>query len=194
MAKSTYILTADDVTPEILAIVESVVGLHYRPGMGEILAVDLADRVESYALGGGMRLDLGNDIRSGAILKIKEYAITYREQLFRPKRGTMKLGVLNTSIVTRDGWYRLETITLEEAKALVASSELDSAVSHESTAEILTTLLGVEIPVSRQLFEQRPGQRALVFKLRGRLETGRELTTQELEEIGFDFKLLTRTS
>jgi hypothetical protein len=104
----------------------------------------------------------------------------------------MKLAVLNTSIVTTDGSYTLETITTEQAILLAGSAEIDSAVGHESTAQILSTILGVEVPVNRQLFAQQVGQLALIFKLNGRPEPGRELSKVELEEIGFSFKLLTR--
>ena len=49
------------------------------------------------------------------------------------------VAVLNTSIVTADGTFVLETINLEEAKALVADpAGILSAVGHESTAQILT--------------------------------------------------------
>lgn len=60
------------------------------------------------------------------------------------------------------------------------------------TAEIMTTLLGVEIPVNRQMFRQQPGQQALVFKLNGRPEEGKILTADEIQEIGYRFQLLVR--
>lgn len=106
----------------------------------------------------------------------------------------MKLGVLNTSIVTADGRYELRTITLDKAQKLAHSNGLDSAVGHESTAAILTDLLQVEVPVNRQLFAQQVGQAALVFKLNGRPPEGRILTREELEKVGFTFKVLTRLS
>jgi hypothetical protein len=106
----------------------------------------------------------------------------------------MPLAILNTSIVTADGSYTLDTISVEDAITIAKEAEaIDSAVGHESTAQILTSLLGVEVPVNRQMFVQQPGQRALVFKLDGRPEPGKEFSREELEEIGFAFKLLTRT-
>lgn len=103
-----------------------------------------------------------------------------------------KLALLNTSIITVPGNYELEDITLKTAKELVSKNELDSAIGHASTAEIMTTLLGVEIPVNRQMFQQQVGQEALVFKLNGRPEEGKILTTEEIEQIGYKFQLLTR--
>lgn len=104
----------------------------------------------------------------------------------------MPLALLNTSILTAEGTYTLRDITLEEAKALVASSELDSAIGHVATALVMEQLLGIEIPVRRQVFTQQPGQQALVFKLNGRPAEGRILSVPEIEEIGYKFQLLTR--
>jgi hypothetical protein len=106
----------------------------------------------------------------------------------------MKLALLNTTIATTDGTYEVKTITLKEAKAIVADNKnnLDSAVGHQSTADIMTTLLGAEIQMHRQMFVQEAGQTALVFKLKGRPEEGKILTAEEIESIGYEFKLMTR--
>lgn len=107
----------------------------------------------------------------------------------------MKLAILNTSIVTADGTYTLKSITPETARQLVRVSDgIDSAVGHESTAAILATILGVDVPTNRQLFTHAVGQQALVFKLNGRPEPGKDLSQRELEDIGFSFKVLTRIS
>lgn len=104
----------------------------------------------------------------------------------------MKLGLLNTSILTAEGTYTLRDITTEEARELVTSNELDSAIGHVATALVMEQLLGIEIPVRRQVFTQQPGQQALVFKLNGRPAEGRILSVPEIEEIGYKFQLLTR--
>ena len=104
------------------------------------------------------------------------------------------LAILNTSIVTSDGRYDLTSITLEEARALVAAGPIDSAVGHESTAALLTTLLGVDVPTNRQLFAQAPSQLALVCKLNGRPPEGKVLSREDLEAIGYSFKILKRVS
>ena len=103
-----------------------------------------------------------------------------------------QLAILNTSILTTVGTYELQDITLQEAQQLVQNNEILSAVGHQSTADILTTLLGVQIPMNRILFEQETGQKALVFKLNGRPEEGKILTTEEIEQTGYKFQLLIR--
>lgn len=104
----------------------------------------------------------------------------------------MKLALLNTTIATTDGSYEIKTITLNEAQELVSSNELDSAIGHESTAQVMSTLLNANIIMHRQQFAQQSGQDALVFKLKGRPQEGVILTAHEIEEIGYEFKLMTR--
>lgn len=103
-----------------------------------------------------------------------------------------KIAILNTSILTEDGLFKMESISLEDAKKLIEGKIIDSAVGHQSTADILTTLLGTQVPMNRQLFKQEVGQIALVFKLNGRSEEGKILTKEDIEKIGFSFKKLTR--
>lgn len=124
----------------------------------------------------------GNDV---SIEEAIDYAKTHTI-------SKMPLAILNTSILTTAGEYVLEDISLEKAKELVGNNDLDSAVGHASTAEIMTTLLRAEIPVNRQMFAQQVGQQALVFKLNGRPQEGKILTVDEIEEIGYKFQLLTR--
>lgn len=106
----------------------------------------------------------------------------------------MKLALLNTSILTTAGNYTLTDITLEEARQIVQENvdNLNSAIGHESTAEIMTTLLEVDVPVNRQMFIQEVGQMAIVFKLNGRPEEGKILSVDEIEAIGYKFQVLER--
>lgn len=107
----------------------------------------------------------------------------------------MKLALLNTTIATTDGIYSIETISVETARRIVANNagNLDSAIGHESTAKIMSTLLGCEINMNRQQFEQQEGQGALVFKLKGRPPEGEILTAEQIEKIGYEFKLMCRS-
>ena len=102
--------------------------------------------------------------------------------------------ILNTSILTTTGTFRLDDITLGEAKNLVHNNEILSAVGHKSTADILTTLLKKEIPANRIEYVQNTNEKALVFKLNGRPEEGKILTADEIQEIGYKFQLLTKLS
>lgn len=102
----------------------------------------------------------------------------------------MKLALLNTTIATCDGIFEVRTIALEEAQKLAQNNELLSAVGHDSTAQIMTELLGVQVNVNRITFEQEIGQTALVFKLKGRAPEGVILSKEEIEKIGYEFKTM----
>lgn len=104
------------------------------------------------------------------------------------------LALLNTTIVTVDGLFEVEAISLEEARELFASygDNTDSAIGHESTAQLFSTLVDGSVPMNRQLFAQQPGQEALVLKLKGRAPEGVILNLEEIEAIGYEFKLMTR--
>ena len=104
----------------------------------------------------------------------------------------MKMALLNTAILTIAGEYKLIDLTVDEARKLVRENEIDSAIGHESTAQVMTELLGTEIPACRKMFVHEVGQSALVFKLSGRPPEGKVLTAEEIEETGYKFQLLTR--
>lgn len=104
----------------------------------------------------------------------------------------MKIAILNTTIATTDGLYEIETIDLDEARDLINNQELESAIGHQSTADILNKLLKTNLEVNRQVFLQEEGQVALVFKLKGRPKEGRILNVTEIEKIGYSFKKMTR--
>ncbi len=107
----------------------------------------------------------------------------------------LPLAILSTPIITADGAFTARTIGDEEARALVAEAEgVDNYVGHPSTAQLLTHALGVELEVARGQFAQQPGQNALAFKVNGRLpQPGTELSREDLERIGWTFKLIIRT-
>jgi hypothetical protein len=107
----------------------------------------------------------------------------------------VELAILNTTIITMPGDYSARQIDLEAATKLVADAggNVRSYVGHEATRNALSALLGTELAFSRDLFAQQPGQAALCFKLRGRFENGKELSVADLERIGYDLVVLTRT-
>lgn len=116
--------------------------------------------------------------------------IWFEEDLEKKRINELPIAILNTTILTADGDFSLKTISLKEAKKLIKGKEILSAVGHESTRQILTNLLKVDVPVNRIQFKQESGQKALCFKLLGRPEEGKILTLKEIEEIGYEFKIL----
>ena len=104
----------------------------------------------------------------------------------------MKVVLLNTTIVTTDGDYSIKTISLEKAKELVKNSDVLSAIGHQSTADIVSELLEIPVEMNRIMYNQEIGDIALCFKLKGRPEEGKILTSTEIEDIGYEFKTMER--
>ncbi len=108
-----------------------------------------------------------------------------------------RLTLLNTSILTAYGTYRYEPLSMEQARALVreyraSGLPIESAIGHQSTAELLSALLEFSVAVNRSEFKQTCDDVALVFKLRNRVPEGAILGREELEKVGYEFGLLTR--
>ena len=98
--------------------------------------------------------------------------------------------LLNTTIITSDGDYSIRTVSLEESKQLLKNAYVLSAIGHQSTADILSLLLGIPVVMNRIEYKQEIGDVALCFKLKGRPEEGKILTIEEIESIGYEFKVM----
>jgi STIV B116-like len=84
-----------------------------------------------------------------------------------------------------------EALTLEEARRLVAKG-FELAIGHQETAVVLSELLNTPVPANCIEYIQHLGDKA-IFKLKSRIPAGAVLNRQEIEAIGYEFGLLTRT-
>jgi hypothetical protein len=69
-------------------------------------------------------------------------------------------------------------IDLERVKSLLQLG-FESVVGHQSTAEILSTLLGIEVPTNRTEIKLQSGDILIVFQLNIRLAEGQVLSKEE---------------
>jgi len=110
---------------------------------------------------------------------------------------TMTTYIMSTTIIPGGAWGRweMDSIDLREAALMVfpegpGYKGWTSAVGHESTAEILSDLLGVNIPQNRITVAPVPGDRFLCFRLMSRPPEGAILDRPTLESIGYEFALM----
>lgn len=104
-----------------------------------------------------------------------------------------KVVLLNTSILTAYGSFKYTQISLDDVIRLT-SDGFESAIGHDSTAKILTSLIGQEVTTNRIQYKQEIRDIAIIFKLNGRPEEGKILTVDEIETIGYEFGILIRNS
>jgi hypothetical protein len=101
----------------------------------------------------------------------------------------MTVYVLNSLIVpadlSRPAIILMRRAMVEEVKTLLARGFV-SAVGHEGTANLLTKLLGVNIPTNRISVKAEPGDVLIHFALKTRLPEGKVLTEEELRGMDFD--------
>jgi hypothetical protein len=109
------------------------------------------------------------------------------------------LTLLNTSILTAYGEYSYHPLSLNDARQIIRDHVMNggtirSAIGHQSTAELLTSLLDFPIAVNRMEFKQKANDVGLIFKLKRRPPEGKILNCEELESLGYEFGLLTRNA
>lgn len=103
------------------------------------------------------------------------------------------LYLLNSPVLTSYGNYLFTgPIAVESAMSLIENNEFVSAIGHQSTADVLSVLLEVDVPVNRVRIEMQAGDKALVFRLLARMEEGRVFSRAEIETLPFEFGVLER--
>jgi hypothetical protein len=88
---------------------------------------------------------------------------------------------------------KMDKLTAQEATELL-QGEFVSAIGHQGSADAIEATTGVKPVVSRIQASWQVGDRALCFKLNGRLPEGAIISAQECQEIGFEFILMERVA
>ena len=73
--------------------------------------------------------------------------------------------LFNGPVCTAEGLYRVSELDFEEARRLVCRWGFESAVGHVASAEVLSAVLGVPVPMNRVDYVQKAGQMAIALKL-----------------------------
>lgn len=102
-----------------------------------------------------------------------------------------RLVLLNAPILTAHGRFEFEPLSVEQARDVVRCAEqVESAIGHAATAEVMSKLLGYKVETNRTQFFQTVEDVALIFHLKKRIGEGQVLDAGEIEEIGYEFGIL----
>ena len=88
---------------------------------------------------------------------------------------------LNVATIT------MRKIQLDEVRKLLNNGGFISAVGHPGTAQLLTELLGIEVPVNRVAVQLKSGDIGIHFVLTQRLPEGKVLSKEELAKLDYYF-------
>jgi hypothetical protein len=101
--------------------------------------------------------------------------------------NAFSLSMISNSSSSEEVVIRVKEVTLEEVKNDLYLSNFISAVGHQSTAEVLTTLLEIPISVNRITISLKKGDVLYVFQLLARLPEGQILKTEEIKALPYKF-------
>jgi len=106
---------------------------------------------------------------------------------FHQPKKIDRLILLNAMVLPKKPMVMTSAPTdLENVKALVRiSGKIESYIGHPATAQLLSQLLGVDIPVNRGEYSPEVGDVAVIARLRRRLEKPEDVQSVKLEDIEF---------
>ena len=94
---------------------------------------------------------------------------------------------LNMLSDVKEAKILVKEVETEDVRKILLNSGFVSAIGHSSTAQVLTQILGFEIPVNRIPIKLTDKDILIVFQLLSRLEEGKILTKEELEKLTYKF-------
>ncbi|HMK60661.1 MAG TPA: YddF family protein [Dissulfurispiraceae bacterium] len=100
---------------------------------------------------------------------------------------------LNAPVLTSFGHYSFKKIGPDQARELLSDGFI-SAVGHKGTAEVMSEIIGIEIPFNRIPVQMRPGDQAVVLWLLERPQEGHVYSVEELDRVPCELGLLKRIS
>lgn len=95
--------------------------------------------------------------------------------------------LFNSPVLTAYGlWQFSGPLRPEEARQHLAGQDIRSAIGHQASADLLTQLLGMAVPVRRVTARMQAGDGALVLRVLQRLPEGQVLDAPTLQQVDYE--------
>jgi hypothetical protein len=101
--------------------------------------------------------------------------------------------VLNAPVITSFGVYRFTRMEPDTAKKLLLEGFI-SAIGHESTARLMSEIIGIEIPFNRITIRMEAGDKAIALWLLDRPGEAEVYSREVLATVPCELGLLERVS
>jgi len=99
--------------------------------------------------------------------------------------NAFSLGMLsNTNVI-----LNVSELKDEEVKRLIADGFI-SCVGHQTTADLMSAVLGTKVPVNRVAISLNPNDTVIVMQLQSRLPEGKVLDSEEIKSIQYKWLLV----
>jgi hypothetical protein len=93
----------------------------------------------------------------------------------------------------KEAVVKITRIDINLAKEVIkVAGGFISAIGHQATAQLLSILLGVQVPTNRIQVFLSPGDQAIALVLKARLPEGSVITLEQINQIGYDLYLIQR--
>jgi hypothetical protein len=82
---------------------------------------------------------------------------------------------------------KIKKVTIDEVRGLLKNNPFVSAVGHIGTAQLLSEILEIQVPVNRITVQLEKGDVFIAFVLKKRLPEGVVLTKEQLQQLEYWF-------
>jgi len=175
----------DDTVPVGSFIVATIAkGSTKHPKTGIALYKVTADKIEELYWG-------DFEYRADKVRAIKEIAEIFEQEKNKKTSKTYISNAFSLNMLeSEEATINVKVVDTETVKQIISEEEVESAVGHESTAKVLSQLLGVEVKAERKEIKLKKGDKLVVFQLLQRLPEGAMLSEEELKQLQFKLFLV----
>ena len=100
--------------------------------------------------------------------------------------------LLNSAVITAEGVYEYRLVTPQEAAEWIRAGGWESRIGYPQTADHIAQLSGVRPTLSREASPMRPGDEALVVRLKYRVQDPSQKGAVSVQEEDWEYGILRR--